>query len=223
MMDHLTKYKVIVFDLGGTLMEFSGMPLNWSEYYPQGFKTVSEKNDLYLSDEEIVRSSEILRSYNPRLSGRENEIAPEEIFEQAISHWRNKPGIETVINDFFSGLELHSLIFEHAYRAIDAAKNNGCKVAVLTDLPNGMPDELFKKAIPELLSHIDLYVSSQLCGYRKPNAMGISCIADRYSIGIADLLFVGDEEKDHKTALNAGCDFMFIDDYLKLKVKCQEI
>ena len=53
--------------------------------------------------------------------------------------------------------------------------------------------------------------------------MGISCIADRYGIGIADLLFVGDEEKDHKTAMNAGCDFMFIDDYLKLKAKCPEI
>lgn len=86
-----------------------------------------------------------------------------------------------------------------------------------------MPDELFKDSIPGLLTHIDLYVSSQSCGYRKPNAMGISCIANRYGTGIADLLFVGDEEKDHKTAMNAGCDFMFIDDYLKLKAKCQEI
>lgn len=223
MMDHLTKYKVIVFDLGGTLMEFSGMPLNWSDYYPRGFKTVGEKNSLSLSDDEIAESSEILRSFNPRLSGRENEIAPEVIFEQAISHWRNKPGIETVINDFFSGLELHPLIYEHAYKAIDTAKQSGCKVAVLTDLPNGMPDELFKDSIHDLLAHIDLYVSSQSCGYRKPSAMGISCIADRYGIGISDLLFVGDEEKDHKTAMNAGCDFMFIDDYLKLKAKCPEI
>lgn len=29
--------KVIVFDLGGTLMEYEGMPLNWSNYYEQGF------------------------------------------------------------------------------------------------------------------------------------------------------------------------------------------
>ena len=65
MMDHLTKYKVIVFDLGGTLMEFSGMPLNWSDYYPRGFKTVGEKNSLSLSDEEIAESSEYLRRRFP--------------------------------------------------------------------------------------------------------------------------------------------------------------
>ena len=107
MMDHLLRYKVIVFDLGGTLMEYSGMPLNWSEYYFQGFKTVSENNDLSLSDDEIARSSEILKSFNPRYTGRENEIAPEVLFEQAVSHWQNKVNVETVIGDFFLGLELH--------------------------------------------------------------------------------------------------------------------
>lgn len=29
--------KIIVFDLGGTLMEYRGMPLNWSDYYEKGF------------------------------------------------------------------------------------------------------------------------------------------------------------------------------------------
>jgi putative hydrolase of the HAD superfamily len=28
----LEKYKAIVFDLGGTLMEYEGMPLDWSDY-----------------------------------------------------------------------------------------------------------------------------------------------------------------------------------------------
>ena len=214
MLDRLSGYKVIVFDLGGTLMEFSGMPLNWSEYYFQGFRNVSENNDLSLSDDEIARSSEILKSFNPRYTGRENEIAPEVLFEQAVSHWQKKADVETIIGDFFSGLELHPLVFEYAYKAIDAAKQNGCRTAVLTDLPNGMPDELFKKTIPDLLSQLDLYVSSQSCGYRKPNAKGISYISEYFGVGNSDLLFVGDEEKDHITALNAGCDYIFIEDYL---------
>ena len=46
-------------------------------------------------------------------------------------------------------------------------------IATLTDLPNTMPDEVFKRDIPELL-------------------------------------FVGDEEKDRKTALNAKCKFVRI-------------
>ena len=215
MIDYLSRYKVIVFDLGGTLMEYSGMPLNWSEYYFKGFKTVSENHNLFLSDNEIQISSEILKAFNPRHTGRENEIAPEVLFEQAISHWQNKVDIETVINDFFSGLELHPLIYEYSYKTIDDVKQNGCMTAVLTDLPNGMPDELFKKSIPELLSRIDLYVSSQSCGYRKPNARGISYITDYFGVENSNLLLVGDEEKDHRTAINAGCDYMFIEDYLK--------
>ena len=62
MVDYLSRYKVIVFDLGGTLMEYSGMPLNWSEYYFKGFKTVSENHNLFLSDNEIQISSEILKA-----------------------------------------------------------------------------------------------------------------------------------------------------------------
>ena len=83
MIDYISRYKVIVFDLGGTLMEYSGMPLNWSEYYFKGFKTVSENHNLFLSDNEIQISSEILKAFNPRHTGRENEIAPEVLFEQA--------------------------------------------------------------------------------------------------------------------------------------------
>ena len=30
--------KPIVFDLGGTLMEYIGMPLNWNNYYAYGFE-----------------------------------------------------------------------------------------------------------------------------------------------------------------------------------------
>ena len=32
----LENYKIVVFDLGGTLMEYEGMPLNWNDYYYQG-------------------------------------------------------------------------------------------------------------------------------------------------------------------------------------------
>lgn len=191
------------------------MPLNWSEYYYQGFTKVNEKNNLSLSDDEIKRSSEILKSFNPRLTGREEEIPPEVLFDRACLHWKNKPDTGTVISDFFSGMELHPKIFEYAFKVIDVAKSNGCSVAVLTDLPNGMPDEMFKGSIPDLLECIDLYVSSQSCGYRKPNGKGISFISDHYGVAESEILFVGDEEKDHKTALNAGCDFAYIPDFLE--------
>lgn len=33
--------KVLVFDLGGTLMEYKGMPDSWIDYYKQGFETIN--------------------------------------------------------------------------------------------------------------------------------------------------------------------------------------
>ena len=83
--------KVVVFDLGGTLMEYKGMPLDWSEYYNQGFLQVKKINNLNLSDAQLSKSVEILKSYNPRITGRQKEISPEVIFDAATSEWSNKP------------------------------------------------------------------------------------------------------------------------------------
>lgn len=35
--------KVIVFDLGGTLMQYVGMPHSWVEFYQQGFEAICRK------------------------------------------------------------------------------------------------------------------------------------------------------------------------------------
>lgn len=34
--------KVIVFDLGGTLMQYVGMPYSWVEFYTKGFEMIRE-------------------------------------------------------------------------------------------------------------------------------------------------------------------------------------
>lgn len=35
--------RVIVFDLGGTLMEYEGMPNSWVDYYEQGLEQINKK------------------------------------------------------------------------------------------------------------------------------------------------------------------------------------
>ena len=89
-------------------------------------------------------------------------------------------------------------------------KEKGYIIATLTDLPNAMPDEIFKKDISELLSYFDYYVSSCVAGYRKPNCKGLQMISDKYGVPVTELVFVGDEEKDRKTACNANCKFVHI-------------
>lgn len=207
--------KSIVFDLGGTLMEYAGMPLNWNDYYIFGFERLNKILKLNLSERDLQESAHKLKSYNPRTSKREYEIKPEIIFSDAISNWKEKPDINKVIDSFFEGLRLKAAIYEYSIELLKKCRNRGFKTACLTDLPNGMPDYIFKPAIEEILPYFDLYVSSQTCGVRKPNKGGICYIADVFKIQEAEILFVGDEEKDFLTALNAGCDFAYIKDFLK--------
>ena len=206
--------KAVVFDLGGTLMEYKGMPLNWDEYYYRGFQNVNQLNELSLAEEDILNATKVLKEYNPRNCGREYEVAPEIIFEEATAGWKKKTSIGKIIDDFFSGMSLEACIFDYSAGIIKECKKKGLIVSCLTDLPNGMPDKMFRKSIITIDSLFDLYVSSQICGARKPNKKGLEYIADYFGIDVSDILFVGDEKKDENTALNAGCKFMYIEEYL---------
>ncbi len=62
----------------------------------------------------------------------------------------------------------------------------------------------------QLLGYFDYYVSSSVAGYRKPNCRGLHMISEKFDIPITELIFIGDEEKDRKTALNANCKFIWI-------------
>lgn len=197
-------------------MEYKGMPLNWCDYYYKGFGKVKDTYGLELSEIELQKAAEILKSYNPRISGRELEIAPEIIFSECIANWKNKPNIENVIDAFFEGLSLSAEVSDFSVALLHKCKSHGCKIACLTDLPNGMPDSMFKKAIAEIIDLFDLYVSSQSCGARKPNKEGLLLIARTFDVDVSELLFIGDEEKDYMTALNAGCNFMYISDFINL-------
>ena len=218
----LGNYKAMVFDLGGTLMEYEGMPLNWSDYYYQGFKKINELFELELSDADIEKSSEILKSYNPRNNYREYEIMPGVLFDEAMSGWSNIPDIREAIEVFFSGIGLKAKVFDYSKKLIEVCKKHGAKVACLTDLPSGMPDNLFRDAVPDIIKMFDLYVSSQTCGYRKPNRAGLEYLAKNFGIDVKDILFVGDEDKDRQTAENAGCDFMHIDEFRKCETSDKE-
>ena len=98
--------KVIVFDLGGTLMEFKGMPSVWIDYYKAGFDSINAKFNLGLTDNDIDKSVRIMKSYNPRVNYREKEIAPCDIFKEATADWNKELDINSIIECFFQELIL---------------------------------------------------------------------------------------------------------------------
>ena len=192
------------------------MPSYWCDCYYPGFKKVNRKYGLELSEEKIETAAKIMTEYNPRVKYRENEIAPEVIFETATKSWNSNIPTDEIITAFFDGLDLKPSIYDYSFELIDFYKRHGYKTACLTDIPSGMPDALFRETIEALISQIDLYVSSQSCGYRKPNPYGLHYIAKYYKVRVNDLLFTGDEEKDRITAERANCQFISIKDLVSL-------
>ena len=190
-------------------MQYEGMSYSWVEFYQQGIDAIIQKYNCNVSMEDIQKSVQILKDFNPRVSGREVEYSAEHIFSNALEHWNIDTLIKNCIETFWQGLKLSAKIYPDTIEVLKELKEKGYIIATLTDLPNAMPDEIFKKDISELLSYFDYYVSSCVAGYRKPNCKGLQMISDKY-VPVTELVFVGDEEKDRKTACNANCKFVHI-------------
>lgn len=204
-------YKVIVFDIGGTLMEYKNMPLSWLDFYKDGFRYVCSELSLSVTENDIDKSFEVLKSYNPRINPREVDVTPDVIFSEATAQWQGKFELSDVINKFYESMNLTAYIYPETLDFLDKLKAEDYKIAALTDVAIGMPDELHKSYFPELLSYFDMYVSSISCGYRKPNPKGLSDIAENFGVATSEMIMIGDEEKDIKTAKRFGCKSVLID------------
>lgn len=203
--------KVIGFDIGGTLMEYKDMPFCWLDYYENALNTAAEKLALPLTGESKKRTLEILRSFNPKVNYREVDYTPEHIFGTACAEWDIKFDLKSVINEFFAAFHLTAYIYPDTLPVLNELKARGCKIAALTDVATGMPDELHKSYIPELLPYFDLYVSSISCGMRKPNPKGLNEIAEHFGAAADEMIYIGDEPKDIKCAERFGCKSVLID------------
>lgn len=203
--------KVIVFDIGRTLMEYENMPLSWLEFYKDGFRYVRKELGLNITEEDIDKSFEVLKRYNPRINPREVDVTPEVIFGEATAHWQGEYTLSDIINKFYESMNLTAYIYPETIDFLDNLKAEGYKIAALTDVAIGMPDELHKSYFPELLPYFDMYVSSISCGYRKPNPKGLSDIAEKFGVVASEMIMIGDEEKDIKTAKRFGCKAVLID------------
>lgn len=202
--------QIIVFDLGGTLMEYVGMPHSWISYYDACFHAVNNEYSLNLTQDDIRRSVDILKEYNPRYKPREIEYSSEFLFQEATAHWSTDLSMEKIIHTFFSGMKLTAKIYDDTMPVVSKLKERGYQTAALTNLPSSMPDSLFTEDIPQILDLLDLYVSSEICGYRKPNPAGLEYIAAHFGADVRDLVFVGDEKLDIETARRAGCRSVLI-------------
>ncbi len=203
--------KVIGFDIGGTLMEYKDMPFCWLDYYENALNTAVERLNLPLTDARKSRTLEVLRSFNPKVNYREVDYTPEHIFGEACAEWDFEFELKSIIDEFFAAFNLTAYIYPESERVLGELRTAGYKIAALTDVASGMPDELHKSYIPELLSYFDLYVSSISCGWRKPNPKGLNDIAEHFGVAADEMIYIGDERKDIECSHRFRCKGVHID------------
>ena len=59
-----------MFDLGGTLMEYVGMPYSWVDFYAKGLEFIIQRFQCRVPQEAVETSLKMINEFNTRLRGR---------------------------------------------------------------------------------------------------------------------------------------------------------
>jgi putative hydrolase of the HAD superfamily len=211
-----TRWRAIGFDLGETLLTYSGVPLNWGEHYGVALRGVGDACGFLVDERKILGAEAVLRAFNTRLHPRINEITAEHVFSRILLTWGMDPEpsvIDAAVNAFFDYFRQHLTAYEDSLSALLALRASGLKLGALTDVPYGMPRKFVEADLAEagLSEHLDVVLSSVDVGFRKPDPRGFSQLAQSLGVKVSEMLYVGNEPKDIRGAIGAGMTAVFID------------
>ena len=202
--------KAIVFDIGQTITYYP-IPLNWSKLHRPAFESVAEKLGLEFTEEEYVHFGEVLTKYNTRINPREKEYSSDTIFSEMLEGTSVDTSLMSDIKrEFYSFFRVDTKVYPEAEETLKKIKDMGIRTATLSDVPYGMDNEFALGDIGPLIRYIDLPLTSNDTGYRKPCREGLIMIADKLGIDPSEMIFVGDEIKDMVCAHNAGTKAILI-------------
>ncbi|HWY78934.1 MAG TPA: HAD family hydrolase [Candidatus Sulfotelmatobacter sp.] len=206
-------FKAIGFDLGDTLIEYENVPLSWQSLYNKALDKVITKHHFVVSPNAIQEAEAILLTYNTRVHYRSKEVTAETIFTKILQQWGvySAENVNNAITTFFSFFRMKINVFEDAILLLQFLKINKIKVGVFTDVPYGMPKQFVQKDIEKIQEYVDVLITSEEVGYRKPEKMIYATLAKQLGVNIEDLAYVGNEKKDVKGAKDAGLYAIFID------------
>ena len=200
--------KLVIFDLGNTLIKYKGISLNWSEHYSKAIKETLSKQNLTFTQEELESAISILSFYNTRNNFRTFEIEEGEVLSKVSKVFSaNSRKFE---RDFFEYFQRKTITEKTAMNTLSKLKSQNFNIAVLTDVPYGMPKDFVLTDLKDLVSSIDLVLTSCEVGFRKPESLGIKQVQSRFNAANGETFYIGDEKKDIECAQNSGIHSVLI-------------
>jgi putative hydrolase of the HAD superfamily len=203
------------FDLGDTLCEYAGVPLDWEREYSAALTVVARSCGLEATPERLLSGSEVLLRYNTRRTARpdEREFPDEHVFGELLAAWTApRESLPAAVDAFFRHFRRSLRPFPESAGVLEALHRLGFSVGVLTDVPYGMPRNLVTADLSEtgLAISDDMLVASTSVGHRKPHPAGFRVLAGRLGVSCERMTFVGNERKDVLGGNAAGCETVLL-------------
>lgn len=176
------KYKLIVFDLDGTLID----TLSDIEYifnYILSINHFPVKSNLFYKKNIGNGVEDLLRKCLPKNFNGDFE----ELLNSTKKHYKIK-------------LNSKTKIFDGIIPVLDILKKNRIKMAIISNKPH----QLALKSVKKYFNLYKMKVIGAGSGYpRKPDPSSLEHLINLYNFSLSDVLFIGDSTIDIKTAHNA--------------------
>jgi len=196
--------KAVAFDIGQTLICYNN-PLNWQALYPAALRQVMETCGLVYTKQAEELAAAILAKYNTRVNPREYEVTSDTIFFEILRAWQvGIASLQAAKTTFFSFFQSGAACFDDTVYVLQSLKASGVKMGALTDVAYGMDNEFALQDVVEIRKFLDVCLTSNDVGFRKPHSMGYNLLQKEFDMPANQIMFVGDEEKDIIGANNVG-------------------
>lgn len=206
--------QAIAFDLGETLSTYADIPPSWQEHYRPALKGAFGALGKSLDERAMEAACTTLASYNTRIQPREHEVPSAQIFSELLRGAGEDAGQEEALSkEFFAYFQRSCRAYPETREVLEALKRRGQRVAVLTDVPYGMPkdwvwQDLRSAGIDDL---VDVLLTSVEVGFRKPRPEGFRRLAQSLGVSAEALAYVGNEKKDMEGIRTVGGESILID------------
>ncbi len=197
--------RVLLFDLGETLIYFDDVPLSWQSLYRAALETVAARCGVTPGEADYAAAEAVLCRFNGRLNPRTVEITAADVWGGIGSCLNIFPERhEQAANAFFQFFLGRRLLYEDTLPTVERLKAEGYRLAILTDVPYGMPKSIAARMLEGIETYFDVWITSVEAGYCKPSPNGLLRLAERMGVSPTETAYVGNERKDTEAANAAG-------------------
>ena len=197
--------KAVGFDYGNTLT-WSGMPLNWKDFYREALTATLAVTDSGINPDKLGAGEKILFKYNTRVNNRDWEVTSDTVFKELFAAWGIadisllKPAKDAFYSFFFTKTQ----VYPETESVLKELKKKNIKIGVLSNTAYGADKEYLIGSTPQINQYYDVCLASTEVGFRKPHTAGFLQLLQALQVQAGDCLFVGDEPVDVIGANKAG-------------------